>query len=151
MVGCGILVACATIFWNRRIARLKATLDLIEGSESKEFYQERYAAFREYRKDANNRRAILAEKRDFETQQKRDMCLDFLNHYELVSIACERGIIDRKFYREWMGEVFVRDWNAAHELIRSARVPENGEDKASKEAFSEFEKLAKNWGGKALP
>jgi hypothetical protein len=145
------VIAGAAIWWNRRIARLKATLDLIEGSESKEDYQVRYRAFRDFpRADAAGREAI-ADPGNTETADTRAKCQDFLNHYELVAIACRHGLIDEGFYRAWMGPVLVRDWNEAVVLVRRARSPDGPSDPGSPAAYVEFEALARKWGGKRLP
>jgi hypothetical protein len=147
VTGAAIVVAVAAIWWNRRVTRLKATLDLIEAAESKEYYQERYRAFREYRKSGPYRSDTIDPGGDREKQKERDKCIDFLNHYELVAIASERGIIDENFYRLWMGPTFVRDWNCATDLVRSDRTPRMPGDAGGTFAYSEFERLAVKWGG----
>lgn len=149
IVTIGVVVAVAAIVWNRRVARFKATLDLIEGSESKEFYQVRYRAYRRYRQGGEFRDGVLDPSSE-EGQTNRDYCMDFLNHYELVAIACQKGIIDEKFYRLWMGPTLVRDWNCATDLVRAARSPRRPGDPGGRTAFSEFEALAVKWGGTPL-
>ena len=146
----GILVAVAAIWWNRHVARLKATLDLIEGSESKDFYQVRYKAFRQYRRDAEYKAQVLSEERDEQAQDKRTKCLDFLNHYELVAIACRAGIIDEKFYMLWMGPALLRDWAEGAELVRGARAPDHPGDPGSPESYAELERLVGRWRGRRL-
>jgi hypothetical protein len=145
------IIAWRAMWWNRHVARLKATLDLIEGSESKEYYQQRYAAYRQFR------RADIAERRDIADPTKREhddvrsRCWDFLNHYELVAIAGARGLIDLDFYRSWMGPTFVRDWNEAAILVHRARHPDGPGDTGNPDAYSQFEALARRWGGIRLP
>jgi hypothetical protein len=117
----GAFLAYAAIWWNRRMARLKATLDLIEGAESKEYYQARYAAYREYRRADAAERERIADPAERAWDELRARCQDFLNHYELVAIACRKGLIDEEFYRDWMGPTLVRDWNEAGALVRAAR------------------------------
>ncbi len=145
----GLVVAISAIWWSRRVARLKATLDLIEGSESKEYYQTRYRAFRQFRRDAAFRDSVLHPANP-PAQDDRDKCLDYLNHYELVSIACRKGIIDESFYRLWMGPSYVRDWNEAADLILAARTPKLPGDAGGKMAYCDFERLALKWGGQTL-
>ncbi len=125
------------------MARLKATLDLIEGTESKEYYQKRYEAFRSFRKDPDFQAKVLG---DQGSAEKRILCYDFLNHYELVAISCREGLIDEAFYRHWMGPNFVRDWNAAAPIIVLARDGEAG----TPEAYVSFEALAVAWGGRRM-
>lgn len=146
----GALIAYAAIWWNRRIARLKATLDLIEGSESKEFYQARYRAFRDFRRAAHEERNQIADPMNRDHDELRAKCQDFLNHYELVAIACRHGLIDEDFYRSWMGPTFVRDWNQAGILVLRARRPDGPGATGNSTAYAEFEALARRWGGERL-
>lgn len=143
-------MAGLTIRWNRHMARLKATLDFIEGTESKQFYQERYKAFRSFRDD----RAFCFGSTDEENNKKKEnryQCLDFLNHYELGAIACFKGIIDEEFYAAWYRPAIVRDWNDARDLILEAREPRKPGDPGGPEALTELELLAVRWGGRLLP
>ncbi len=149
VVGLGVLVALGAIYWNRKVARLKATLDLIEGSESKDYYQQRYRAFREFRRGGAYRSGVLSPQSDAD-RLNRDMCFDFLNHYELVAISCARGIIDEEFYRAWMGGVLVRDWEAARDLVLAARAPDQPGERGAAAAYAEFEALALKWGGRFI-
>lgn len=142
----GIFVAGAAIYSSRNASRLKATLDFIEGSESKEYYQTRYKAYRKYRTDGAYRISVLDPK-DLTHENDRDYCLDFLNHYEAVAIACDKGIIDKNFYYKWMGENFVRDWNVATDLVRQTRMPRMPGDRGCPTAFQNFERLAVKWKG----
>ena len=145
------LIAYRAMWWNRQMARLKATLDLIEGSESKEYYQLRYAAYRTFRRADVVLRQAIADPRQTAHDDLRSKCQDFLNHYELVAIACKRGLIDEEFYRSWMGPTFVRDWNEATILVKAARRPDGPGDTGNPDAYAEFERLARSWGGQRLP
>jgi hypothetical protein len=144
-------IAWSAIWWNRRMARLKATLDLIEASESKEYYQARYRAYREYRRADAATRDAIADPTRTDHDELRAHCQDFLNHYELVAIACDRGLIDETFYRDWMGPTFVRDWNEATALVHRARRPDGPGDAGNPGAYVNFERLALRWGGKPWP
>lgn len=146
----GAVIAYAAIWWNRRMARLKATLDLIEGSESKEYYQRRYKSFRTFRRASVEARERIADPNNHEHDDLRSECQDFLNHHELVAIACRRGLIDEEFYRSWMGPAFVRDWNEASALVLRAPRPDGPGDPGSPTAYAEFETLACRWGGEPL-
>jgi hypothetical protein len=147
----GVAVAISAVWWNRHIARLKATADLIEGSESKQYYQDRYEAFRDYRRSDDQQRNAIADPDNNETHSIRSKCLDFLNHYELVSICCRRGLINERFYRDWMGPTFVRDWNEASILVSRARKPRDAGQQGNPKAYVEFERMARRWGGRPLP
>jgi hypothetical protein len=86
----------ATIQNNRRIARVKATLDLIEATESREDYQTLYKNFKRFRTDADVQSGILAARSD-EDRAARILCWDFLNHYELVAIGIGKAFWTRHF------------------------------------------------------
>jgi hypothetical protein len=144
------LIAYRAMWWNRHIARLKATLDLIEGSESKEYYQDRYRAYRYFRRADVALRRDIADPTQAQHDDVRSKSQDFLNHYELVAIACKRGLIDKDFYRSWMGPTLVRDWDEAAILVQAARRPDGPGDTGNPEAYVEFEALAREWGGKRL-
>jgi len=141
------LIAYKAMWWNRRIARLKATFDLIEGSESKEFYQERYKAYRTFRRADTATRTAIADPKNPVHDDVRSKCQDFLNHYELVAIACRNGLIDEAVYKAWMGPTVVRDWAEAAILVRAARRPDGPGDTGNPTAYVEFERLACSWGG----
>jgi len=139
VVSAGIIatlcVAAATILTNRRIARVKATLDMIEATESKAYYQTLYATYRRYRTDARFRDDVLNATDDGEALKNLHACWDYLNHYELIAIGCKKGILDEEFYRLWMGYAVLRDFREGECLIRKAREP--GDD----EAYVELEAL----------
>jgi hypothetical protein len=149
IAGVGVFVAFGAIWWNRKIARLKATLDFIEGSESKAYYQERYAAFREFRRHRWLRERIC-DRENPQMDGNRQLCFDFLNHYEMVAIACRRGLIDEQFYMDWMAPAFIRDWNEAAALVMLARHAERPGDVGSAESYAAFESMAVRWGGQPM-
>jgi hypothetical protein len=139
--------AYLTIRTNRRIARIKATLDLIEATESKAYYQALYEVYRRYRNDMTFRQAILSPETD-EDRRAQYQCWDYLNHYELIAIGFKEGILDAKFYRRWMGYIVVRDYLAGAELIALARADKPDGTTGDKESYSELEELCKKWQSK---
>jgi hypothetical protein len=145
------IIAYRAMWWNRHISRLKATLDLIEGSESKEYYQERYRAYRHFRRATQEERRRIADPSNTDRDDVRSKCQDFLNHYELVAIAGRQGLIDLDFYRSWMGPTLVRDWDECVILVHRARHPDGPGDTGNPDAYSQFEALARRWGGRKLP
>lgn len=127
-----------------RIARRKATLDLIEKAESTEHYRDRNQRFSELR------RAIgfggLNNPQTPQARIDRQLVLDYLNHYEMIAIGIRNGVLDQGFYREWMRGPFVRDWNAAVEFIQGERWKREG-DKWSyyPRTFANYQQLARRW------
>ncbi|MEJ0012929.1 MAG: DUF4760 domain-containing protein [Bauldia sp.] len=135
------IIAMVSIYQNRKIARLRATLDLIERTESQEYYRDLVDHFKNVRD--TNRFQELANTNDAEKIKEKTKILFFLNHYELLAIAFKRKILDRKFYSRWMRGTFVNDWLAAREFIEIVRNPP---DKPSRPTvFCEMEALAKKW------
>nr|WP_244867505.1 DUF4760 domain-containing protein [Vannielia litorea] len=152
IIGFSACVALWGIALARKTARERATLDLIEKTESTDHYQTAAALFRQYRT-----RGALLELADpgADKEADRAVVLNFLNHYELVSIGIVMGFLDRKVYREWMSGAFIRDWNAAREFIQRERWkfdPDKGEWDYNARVFRNFQKIAKRIGGRgALP
>ena len=129
---------------NRRIARLKATIDLIEASESEEYYRKLYQDFRRYRMDSAFRDRVLDPKDDADWEI-RYSCLSYLNHYELVAISFKQGVLDEGFYRDWMAYAVIRDFREAEHLVRVARAPKKPGDPGDPAAFCNLEALCAKW------
>lgn len=144
------IVSGITAFWvsnrtiraNQGIARKRATLDLIERSESTEFYLSVYAAFRE----------VLVSDAGFEQiknptmpamMEQRRKVIAFLNHYELVAIGKEQGILDEDPYRDFMRGTVVRHWLRAEAFVGHLRA--DTPDSRAPRAFEKFEALALKW------
>jgi hypothetical protein len=148
-IGISLTMARATIATNRRIARVKATLDLIETAESSEYYQGLYQAFKRFRADPAFKNIVLSPRTD-EDRKSRLQCWDFLNHYELVAIGIAEGILDENFYRRWMGYAVLRDHKEGRDLIEAARAPRNPGDPGDTVAYIELEQLCRKWNARAI-
>ncbi len=140
------MVARSTIRANRATTRKLATLNLIERSESTEYYQERYIAFRDARQDPNGMTALFDPTNSALKSQRR-LVLEMLNHYELIASGIKSEILDEGFYKNYMRSTFVRDWKSAAPLVAHIRrpTPDSGADVPATLAFSEFEALAVKW------
>lgn len=141
-----VMVARTTVKANRITTRKLATLNLIERSESTEYYQERYIAFRDARQDPDGMTALFDPSNPALTGQRR-LVLEMLNHYELIASGIKSEILDEAFYKDYMRSTFVRDWKAAKPLVDHIRTPtpDSGADVPATLAFSEFEALATKW------
>ncbi len=140
--GIGVAMALVTIKMNQRIARMRATLDLVERNESSEHYRKLFRAFDELGNNEN----ILNRLKNPQTEADRlltDQVLAYLNHYELVAIGCEKGILDEEFYAKWMRTQLVGDWHTAKEYIFHKRAPSATERFPS--IYIEFEALARRF------
>jgi hypothetical protein len=144
LVALSALIAVWGVVWARSVACMRATLDIIEKTESTEHYRALHKTFSRRRRDnafhqlhhPGDDRALAAERADV---------IDYLNHYELVSIGLLRKILDFKIYKDWIGGPFVRDWNAAADFIQQERW--QWDDKAKRwvyreRAFVNFAKVA---------
>lgn len=144
------VVSGLTAFWvsnrtiraNQDIARKRATLDLIERSESTEFYLSIYAAFREVLATGAGFDEIKNPEMPAMKEQRRKV-IAFLNHYELVAIGIEQGILDEDLYRDFMRGTVVRHWLRAQGFVQHLRA--DTPDSRAPKAFEKFENLALKW------
>lgn len=114
-----LFFAWASIRNARALARHKATLDLIEKTESTDHYRSINRAFSALRRGAGL--AHLNDPQNDADKAARQSVIDYLNHYELVAIGIREGLLDEHLYRAWMEGAFVRDWNAATQWIQRER------------------------------
>ncbi len=142
----GAALAYAAVWWNRRMARPKAVLDVIGASESKEACQERYRACRAYRPAHVDAGQDIADQGHPNHDGLRAKCQDFLNHHERVALACRQGLIDEAITRAWMGPAFLRDWAEAGGRVAQARRAAPPDDVGKAHACVEFERLARRCG-----
>ncbi len=92
---------------------------MIEKVELTPHYQALHAAFSYHRRQGTFDR--LHDPQETKDKDERQSVLDYLNHYELVSIGIQKKILDAGIYKEWMKGPFVRDWNAASDFIQRER------------------------------
>ena len=150
VIGCAATIAAIisvkSIQANKEVARKRATLDLIERSESTEHYQSLYAAFSQVRKDPAGLMQ-LADITNPNLLEQRQKVLNYLNHYELIAIGIKMGILDETVYKAFMRSTVVRDWEAAREFVTHIRTPseDSGSEVSANAAFSAFEALAQKW------
>ena len=136
-----------TINVNRKLARIKATLDLIEGAESKSRYQDIYWAFRKFRLDSEFAQGVLHPTTPEEEKNYFD-CVSHLNHYELIAVGCQKEILDADFYRLFLGYVVVRDWNEGAKLIEKVRGYSDQDGIGAPTSFREMESFVREWTAK---
>ncbi|SEP85030.1 protein of unknown function [Devosia sp. YR412] len=145
LVAISASIAVWGIIWARSVACMRATLDIIEKTESTEHYRGLNKTFSARRK-ANSFQELHHPGADAALSTERTNVIDYLNHYELVSIGLLRNLLDFKIYKDWIGGPFVRDWNAAADFIQQERW--QWDDKTSRwlyreRAFSNFAKVAR--------
>lgn len=137
----GGIFAWATIRANRHIARIRATLDLIERTESQPYYQELWQAFKLSREHDGGFDALV-DANNHLTKEQRAKVLAYLNHYELIAVGCKNGVLDKTFYKNYMRSAFVRDWQKAEGFVNKLRTYPGRENS---HAYKYFEFLAREW------
>ncbi len=145
LVGSASLIAAFyAVFSNRRTARLKATLDLIERVESSEHYQKLFRSFRMMRKNhaPDLIPRLMDPQNDTDLALRRDI-IAYLNHYELVAIGCSLDILDERFYSRWMRSDLLADWATAQEFVTAARA---AQVRPVRLAYAEFQAMAERLG-----
>ncbi len=140
------VISIVSIKANKKIARQRATLDLIERSESTEYYQATYQAFTQVRKDAAGFDQLINATNPQVTEQRQKV-ISYLNHYELLAIGIYQGVLDKGLYKRFMRSTVVRDWHEAEPFINHLRrpTPDSGSEVSASKAYSNFERLAKEW------
>jgi hypothetical protein len=135
-------IAVATNRWS---ARMRATLDLLERLETSEHHLKRYRTFRKVRLETNGIHRIIQISRD-ENETERDLCVDFLNMYEFISLGIRKGILDEVYFRQAYEPTIIRDWDAAKPLIIDMRHPADPKAGPGDPSYYEhFEWLAVRW------
>ncbi|MER8645407.1 DUF4760 domain-containing protein [Mesorhizobium sp. M1252] len=124
---------------------------MIEKVESTPHYRDRQKVF-----SANRLQGTFANLHNPATDPlklDRHHVLDYLNHYELVSIGILQNILDADIYRNWMRGPFVRDWNAAAPFIQRERWKwdsAKGEWQYYHALFTHFQSVAEAWSDEAI-
>jgi len=124
---------------------------MIEKVESTHHYQLLHAAFSYHRRQDTFAR--LHDPQETKDKSERQSVLDYLNHYELVSIGLQKRILDDKIYRDWMRGPFVRDWNAAATFIQRERWKWDEEKKDwhyHYPLFENYQAVATRWSDEAI-
>ena len=143
----GGVIALRAIWTNRAIARLRATLDTIERTESQEHYKHLTSVFKDFRQSEAIQETIeeILQPRTDAHRTRRTEILFFLNHYELIAVGFRAGVLDQGFYAEFMRGAVVRDWRAARPLIEGLRIDNEANNPVPRQIFEHFEELANEW------
>jgi hypothetical protein len=144
-VGFGAVVMAAfAISANREIARNRATLDYIERYESTDFYQKISEAFHSIRRRPNGFDDLFVPQTD-DNKKLRYSVIQYLNHYENISIGIQFGTLSEEiYYRAFRGAV-VADWELAWPFVKNLRDGIPGGRPPSPRAFVELQWLAERW------
>jgi len=141
------LVALAGISRSRKVAGQRATLDLIDKSETTDSYREASRTFHNYTREG--RLIELSTPVTAEQHADREKALKFLNHYELISVGINDSFLNENIYRQWMETNFLIDWNDSSEFIQRERWkydPEKHMWQYRQRLYENYQKLAEKWG-----
>lgn len=141
--------AFRTIYHNREMARMRATLDMIEKAESSEFYRDLTIAFRKALASPDPAQRIPIQRLlKPETPDEIDIrvkVLFFLNHYELIYSGFESGVLDKGFYASFMRGAVIHDWTVAKAFVYALREPAESVHPTPSTTYRGFELLAEEW------
>lgn len=126
---------------NRRIARERATLDLLTKREWDKDYLQHKATFNRLR-DAEGGLAkwICNEHRN---SDEANTIRYIFNDYELTALGIAHDVIDETIYADWFRGSMLRDFRAAEPAIRAARTLVNND-----KLYIKWEALAGKWNRK---
>jgi hypothetical protein len=130
----------ASILWNLRIARRRATLDLLINEQTHETPLAERTAFLKTKHDGD----IAKWAAPTNAGMPQGVALRaVLNRYELVAIGISKGTVDEGLYKNWCRSTLVGDWIAVRPFVTQLRT-----NTRSWAVFCEFEALAKRWATK---
>jgi hypothetical protein len=150
LVALSAIIAVVGVLTTRSVARGRATIDLIEKRESTEHYRQTALGFSRVRRA--NAFGPLSNPKTDQDKADRQMVVDYLNHYELISIGILNNILDERIYRTWMRGPFTRDWNAAATWIQRERWKraEDGRWTYYDSIFANYQRIALRWSPEAI-
>lgn len=132
-----LLVAAITISYNTRIARRRATLDLLINEQTHETSVRHRTDFETIKEGGNILQWVSpANLKSDQLQTIRSS----LNRHELIAIGIKGRAIDAKLYKRWFRTGLVEDWISFKALIIHIR-----EETKTPSIYCEFEWLAKKW------
>jgi len=145
------VVAYFAIRKNAEVARKKATLDLIEKTESTPYYKDLHDTFERIRRTKSFMQ--IADPQTQDDIKNRRKVQAYLNQYELISIGIGREALDTETYQDWMRGPFIRDWNAAADFIQRERweyVKQSGSWRYNPRLYENYGKVASKWSTEAI-
>ena len=137
------IVALGVFSYTRGANRRRATLDMVMKTLLDESAQKRYTEFKRLvRKDADISDCFKLEslvEATSENTADRDLLIQQLNSYELVSLGIRRKLFDEAFYKLWFHNQFMKDFQSSHDFIRRTQEVK----KAS--IYCEYASLYQKW------
>ena len=141
-LGVTIYLAYRQIKKQRSIAADRATLNFIATHEIHNAdWHKIEGVFHDWMREGEPRpwKDLLDAERD-RTRKDAVFVYSYLNHFELVAIAIDEGIVSERLYAKWHRTSYVGIWNLAKEFVGELR-----ERRKNPALFVNFEKLADAW------
>lgn len=165
-----ILGVLGTIVMNGRLARKRATLDLVMHEADDKELQEAAEHINNLAKDIatpvclfafNRKKETILQKSslilpsnccifkneniinnmdEIEIGKTRKKILKLLNTREFVAIGIHQNVLSEKIYKETNCSIYIRDWKNLSGFVSELR-----REKNSDTIFQDFERLAKKW------
>jgi hypothetical protein len=125
------------ITWNVRIARKRATLDILLNEHTHEISIKERTEFIKLKKNGDLSSWASSDKANApEVETIRAV----LNRYELVAIGIRKSTLDEQLYKLWCRTTLVGDWRAMKPFVAQIRTLNS-----IPTLYCEFEALARKW------
>lgn len=130
------VAAVVVIYYNGRMARKRATIDLVLHQKSdKELIDALSAVYEMHRQESNLFEHLPT------LQSDEGKCIRLvLNSHEFVALGIRRRAFDEQLYKEMQCTNFLKAWEATRSLVYEIRRQQKSET-----IFQELEWLAKRW------
>ncbi len=148
-----ITYVTALISWqkNQAIAQQRATLDLIDKTESSQQKRDLAAAFKYCEKRGFDDSIHDPEHEDDRT--RRYKVQQFLNQHEILAIGIKRNVLEETILKDWNETQFVHTWNVATPFIQKERWHFNktiGQWDYNNKLWEHFGEIAHKWDSDAI-
>lgn len=126
-----------TILATQRVAKRRATLDLMMMEQTNEGMIERRRTFVRL-KEAGN--LVEWASREKKSSEDSTTIRAVLNQHELIAIGIKEGTLDEKIYKKWYRTTVVNDWISCKPFVMQLR-----SDLGSGVFWKEYELLVRSW------
>jgi Domain of unknown function (DUF4760) len=125
------------ITWNVKIARRRATLDILLNEQTHEISITERTAFIALKKKGDLASWAASDKAN---APEIETIRAVLNRYELVAIGIKQSTLDEQIYKLWCRSVLVQDWRDMKPFVAQIRTLNH-----IPTLYCEFEGLARQW------
>ena len=131
-----------TIGMNRVIAKKKEALTLLILTESEKVFIENRGAFYDYH--SGGLLTEILEPKTPDAKTAKDKIKAYLNHFEIIAIGINQGILDENLIRSFWGDTIEGIWTRAQPVVIGLRGDEESSD-YDPEFFEHLEELVVRW------